>query len=519
MKTLKTWSLTERGETGVTLLVDGRHHFIVSVLEDALFRISLKRDGAWRLDRTWSIAPDGDVPWQGRSRDDLSGFSRPGFALEEGEDRLVLATDSLRLTIHRPLFLEWEARDGEGGWRALACDRATSAYMAGVRDHRKAHFLAWRPDDLVYGLGEKAGDLKRNGRRFEMRNLDAMGYDATGTDPLYKVLPFTVTRTPDVGSYGIFYDNLAGSWFDIGNEYDNYHGRFRSYRASDGDLDYYFSWAPSVLEVVKAQNRLTGGTAFPPRWTLGYSGSTMSYTDADNAQEQLQGFVDLCAEHRIPCDSFQMSSGYTAIGDKRYVFNWNRERVPDPKGLSKYFRDADMHLAANVKPCLLQDHPLYEEVAAQGLFIRDSEKDAPERSSFWDDEGSHLDFTNPATVDWWKAKVTSMLLDQGIECTWNDNNEYEVWDDAAVCHGFGQSIEVGLIRPLFSVLMTRASYEAQLEHRPGRTALPDQPCRRAGPAALRADLVGRQPYIVGHAALQYPHGTLHEPRGILQCRP
>ncbi|MCV0378473.1 glycoside hydrolase family 31 protein [Nitratireductor sp.] len=483
MKTLKNWSFIERSETGLTLLVDGRHHFRVDVLEEALFRISLKRDGVWRLDRSWSIAPGGKAPWEGRRRDDLSGFTCPGFVFEERGTSLVLTTPQLRLTIRRPLALEWEASDGAGGYRPLAADRATSAYMAGVRDSRNAHFLAYRPEDLVYGLGEKAGDLKRNGRRFEMRNLDAMGYDAKSTDPLYKVLPFTVTRTPEAGSYGLFYDNLAGSWFDIGNEYDNYHGRFRAYRALDGDLDFYFSWAPTVLDVVKTQNWLTGGTAFPPRWTLGYSGSTMSYTDAGNAQEQLQGFVDLCAEHAIPCDSFQMSSGYTAIGHKRYVFNWNHDRVPEPKRLSKHFRDAGMHLAANIKPCLLQDHPLYEDVAARGLFIRDSESDAPERSSFWDDEGSHLDFTNPATIDWWKENVTTKLLDQGIECTWNDNNEYEIWDDEARCHGFGEPIPVGLIRPLFSLLMTRASFEAQLEDRPHER--PYLICRAGAPGLQR----------------------------------
>lgn len=44
------------------------------------------------------------------------------------------------------------------------------------------------------------------------------------------------------------------------------------------------------------------------------------------------------------------------------------------------------YTAANIKPCLLQDHPRYNEVAEQELFIRDSEYNVPERSSFWDDE-------------------------------------------------------------------------------------------------------------------------------------
>ena len=160
-----------------------------------------------------------------------------------------------------------------------------------------------------------------------MRNLDAMGYDAERTDPLYKHVPFTLTRTQTAGCWSIFYDNLASCWFDFGNELDNYHAPYRAYRAEDGDLDFYMTWAPELLDLVKQQERLTGGTAFPPRWSLGYSGSTMSYTDAPDAQAQLEGFLTKIAEYRIPCDSFQMSSGYTSIGPKRYVFNWNDEKL------------------------------------------------------------------------------------------------------------------------------------------------------------------------------------------------
>lgn len=85
--------------------------------------------------------------------------------------------------------------------------------------------------------------------------------------------------------------------------------------------------------------------------------------------------------------------------------------------MSQSFHDAGLKLAANIKPCLLQDHPRYGEVAERGLFIRDSQTDAPERSSFWDDEGSHLDFTNPQTVAWWQEGVTTQLLEMGIDST------------------------------------------------------------------------------------------------------
>jgi len=59
--------------------------------------------------------------------------------------------------------------------------------------------------------------------------------------------------------------------------------------------------------------------------------------------------------------------------------------VPDPAAMAQHFADAGMHLIANIKPCLLQDHPHYAEAAEAGLFIRDSETSDPERSVFWDD--------------------------------------------------------------------------------------------------------------------------------------
>jgi len=467
MKALRNWRLSSRSGSGFALEVEGRHRLVVKVLEHDLIRVCLLKDGAYRLDRTWAIAPAGDVPWEGRPRDDVSGFSCPDFNLEETGHQVTLQTDDLRLTVETPLALIWEARTGpDAPFREIARDRPQDAYMIGRRDHRKHHYMRRFADERFYGLGEKTGRLDRTGRRFEMRNLDALGYDARATDPLYKHVPFTITDRGDLGAYGLYYDTTAPCWFDLGNEKDNYHPPFRAFRAGDGDLDYYFSWAPTVLEITRRQHWLIGGTAFMPRWGFGYSGSTMAYTDSENAQERLMEFLGKLSEEEMPCDSFQMSSGYTAIEGKRYVFHWNTDRFPDIEAMSKAYRQAGINLIANIKPVLLEDHPLRKEVEDKGLFIRDSETGAPEQSPFWDGYGSHLDFTNPDTIAWWQQNLKEKLFAKGIENTWNDNNEYEVWDDEAVCSGFGCPVTVNLIRPLHSQLMTRASYDAQSHNLP-----------------------------------------------------
>lgn len=470
MKPVKHWEFVQAAGNRIDLECDGKHSLHLFVLEHALIRVLFKKNKQSVVDKTWSVAgPEQDVAWQGRDRMSTEGFSLPGFRLEHLDDGLQLETDSLRLTVEKPLRLLWEHKCAvTGHWLPLAQDRTSGAYMFGVTENTVSHFMARKRDDRYYGLGEKAGNLNRAGKRFQMRNLDAMGYDAESTDPLYKHIPFYIVRQQEEAaaqgvSYGLFYDNLASCWFDLGNELDNYHGFYRSYRAEDGDLDYYLVFGPSTLEVTRRYTQLTGRTAFGPKWSLGYSGSTMHYTDADNAQEQLLQFVELCKQHNIPCDSFQLSSGYTSINNKRYVFNWNYSKVPTPEVMTADFHRAGMKLAANIKPCLLQDHPRFAEVKEKGLFIRDSETDEPESSQFWDDEGSHLDFTNPDTINWWKANVTEQLLAKGIDSTWNDNNEFEVWDSGARCAGFGQETPVRRIRPLHTLMMMRASFEAQQE--------------------------------------------------------
>lgn len=83
---------------------------------------------------------------------------------------------------------------------------------------------------------------------------------------------------------------------------------------------------------------------------------------------------------------------------------------------------------------------------------------------FWDARGSHLDFTNPDTSAWWRNRVREAILSYGITSTWNDNNEYALDDEDAVCHGFGMVAPIKLMRPLMGLLMNQASWRAQLDH-------------------------------------------------------
>jgi alpha-glucosidase len=437
------------------------------VLEPDIVHVIHTPPGGLTGPRTWAIAPGAeDVADEGRDRFDTAGFSCPDFSLETADGRLVLATERLRLTVRlEGLFCKWEMAT-DGGWAPIARDRPTQAYNFGWWAAGPAHYLVREPGERYFGLGERSGPLDRAGRRFVLNNVDAMGYDAQASDPLYKHIGFYITQQPATGlAFGLFYDTYADATFDFGCERSNYHGVFRSFRAAAGDLDYYVIAGPEVADVTRRFTWLTGRPARLPRWGLGYSGSTMSYTDAPDAQAQMAGFIENCRRHDILCDSFHLSSGYTSIGPRRYVFHWNREKFPDPAAFAAGYRAAGVRLVANIKPCLLDDHPRFAEAQAKGLLIRGADGE-PAWCQFWDGLGAYLDFTNPEAQAWWREHVTADLLDMGIAATWNDNNEFEVVDPRALCEMFGAPAPAIESKPLQPLLMMRASHAAQRAHAP-----------------------------------------------------
>jgi len=462
-------SVAEQSDRDILFRLDRGWTCRLVVLEEALVRVLFTPPDGLREPRTWSIAPgDAQVPWEGRDRLDRSGFSCPPAVIARDAGSVTLRTRALQVTVRLdPFGLTWATPDGV----AFAADRPTQAYQASARTPLLRHWMARETERQYFGLGDKTGPLDQQGRRLRTLQLDALGYNGESSDPLYKHWPFYIGRDPRSGvAYGICYDTLSPCTFDFGAEFDNYHGFYSTAEIESGDLDYYFFAGPSVREVVARFAWLTGRMALGPRWSLGYANTAMSLADAADAQQQLSTFIDRAREADIPVSAFHYGSGYSSRGPRRYVFTWNRDKFPDPKALNAKFRAANIRLVANIKPCLLDDHPAYAEVAAAGAFVRDADTGGPCVGQFWDGHGAHVDFTHPAGIRWWQQGLARQVLDYGIDAGWNDNNEYEIWDDWGESHGFGKPIPIERSRPLQALLMTRATAEEQARQRPDERA-------------------------------------------------
>ncbi|MFA9440745.1 TIM-barrel domain-containing protein [Uliginosibacterium sp. sgz301328] len=480
------FALRQRDDKRLTLQSDQGHVVHLFVLTEWLLRVTLLPDGIQRTTRTWAIAPGKeDVPFEGVDKSDLSAFDPVPYSAVTRDDLLTVETACVRLIVELHGFVcRWQLRV-DNDWIEVARDRPTQAYNFGQWGRSVCHYLVRSATERYFGLGEKSGDANRAGQSYRMRNVDGAFYSARTSDPLYKHIPFYITHDSRHGAaFGLFYDTHSDCTFDMGREIGNYHGPYRYFMAEAGDLDYYFIAGPQIRQVVTRFTWLTGLPAFPPRWTLGYSGSTMSYTDAPDAQARMAEFISQCRAHDIPCQSFHLSSGYTSIGNKRYVFHWNTSKFADARRFIAEYKAAGVRVIANIKPALLTDHPRYEEARAQGLFVTNADHHAL-TVPFWGGQASYVDFTRPAAVRWWQQCVREHLLDYGVAGTWNDNNEFEIAEVAARAFGHGQPVPASEIKPLLTMLMLKASVGAQRDSAPQIRPF----------AVSRAGVTGMQRYV------------------------
>lgn len=448
----------------------------VDFVDDNCLRVAIYKNEEELLP-TFSICPD-NAPFSIRGRKRLSTVGFKGVSVlketENSKDRFLLG--NITVEIERKNFIIRYYKDG----KLLFADRAPLAYNFEKEfGNGSFHYVSREDGEKIFGLGDKGGNIDKSGRSFRFETCDCMGYDARESDPLYKHIPFYICEN-SVGTYGIYYDTTDTSYIDLGKEINNYYEHYKYFRTEDDALVYYVFFG-SKLSVLKQFASLCGKQTLPPKWSFDYCASTMAYTDAEHSQEKMSQFIEMLKKYDLSCGGFYLSSGYTSIGNRRYVFNWNNEKFPDVKGFIDEFSRNGIELIPNIKPAFLVDHPLYNQIAERGLFVKNPDG-TPFITGFWDGFGSYLDFTNEEAFDFWRDKVKTSLLDYGISATWNDNNEFDIKDTDAMAHGFFNSVKASRIRPTLTYLMVGSSYQAQKSLRPEKRPFLSS---RSGGAGIR----------------------------------
>jgi alpha-glucosidase len=340
-------SVTE-AERGLLAELHGEQLRIDVVRED-LVRVKLSRGGVFDESPTFAVSV-------GPLANDVE------VAFERSDDVVRLRTSALvvslglnpfRLDVHRadgsPVVETMQDPDG-GYW--------TYATLNDAFTFRRR----CRQEDAIYGLGEKTGHHNRKGRDFALWNTDVLNPDATREftagrprddprsdrmsvefDPYYVSVPFFYHQSYPRGT-------MAASFVDNGyrGAYEFSHPEEYRIHFSGGQDTEYILAGPGMPEILSAYTWLTGRTAAPPLWALGYHQCRwFRYTQA--AVEQL---AESHREKHIPCDALWLDIEYM---DGYRVFTWNTEAFPDVSGMLKQLHDMGFRVITIVDPGVKYD--------------------------------------------------------------------------------------------------------------------------------------------------------------------
>ena len=320
-------------------------------------------------------------------------------------------------------------------------------------------FFAIKDGTSLYGTGEIAGPLMRNGYVTETWNHDAVGYDAQKKN-LYQSHPWVLAVKKDGTAFGVLADSTYRLTIDLTEGI--------RFVAKDSPFPVVVIEGEHPEDVVMGLANLIGKIAMPPLWSLGYQQCRWSYPTDQKVREVASTFRKL----QIPADVMWMDIDYM---DGFRVFTFDKNRFPDPKGTNNFLHEMGFKGVWMIDPGVKIDpeYSIYNQ-GTQGDYWVKTSAGEPYSGKVWPGQTHFPDFTMPETRAWW-AGLYKDFMAMGVDGVWNDMNEPAVFDvptktmPLSNYHRGGGQLRPGDHRQyhnVYGMLMAKASLKGILAAKP-----------------------------------------------------
>ncbi len=276
----------------------------------------------------------------------------------------------------------------------------------------------------LYGTGEIAGPLLRNGRKTVCWNTDAYGY--TEENPsLYQSHPWVLAVRADGTAFGVLADTTWRCEIDLtGTDKGSSAAGSIVFRAEGGPagrFPVYVIDRASPQEVMKGLGNLIGTMPMPPLWAIGYHQCRYSYNPESRVREIAKEFRD----RRLPCDVIWFDIDYM---DGYRVFTFDKSQFPDPKKLNDDLGEQGFHRIWMIDPGVKAEpgYFVYDQMMAGDLTVKNA-RGEPYKGEVWPGWCVYPDYTRPDVRSWWAGLYTDFMA-KGVSGVWNDMNEPAVFN-------------------------------------------------------------------------------------------
>ena len=332
----------------------------------------------------------------------------------------------------------------------------------GADGHHFRTYIAMAANVDLYGGGEVAGPLRRNGTRITLWNTDNYLYRKDHAARLYQSHPWILGVRPDGTAFGVIFDSTWKAELNCNNGI--------TLTCEGPAFPVIVLERSSPQGVVQALADLTGHMELPPKWALGYQQCRYSYEPEARVREIAAEF----RQRHIPCDVIWVDIDYM---DGYRIFTFDPVKFPDPAKLNRDLHEQGFHTVWMIDPGVKVDpaYAIYQSGSAAQAWVTTAEG-REFHGKVWPGLCAFPDFTVPAVRAWWSGLYRDYLAKE-IDGIWNDMNEPSVFDgpDGTMPesnqHRGGAGLAPGPHRQyhnVFGLLMVRATREGMLAARPDR---------------------------------------------------
>ncbi|MCW5765138.1 MAG: DUF5110 domain-containing protein [Phycisphaeraceae bacterium] len=304
------------------------------------------------------------------------------------------------------------------GFQAPGSPRPTAVAVVPVfdvrEDGRQRVRIAVPAGTSLYGTGEIAGPLLRNGRVSETWNTDAYGYTEDNKS-LYQSHPWVLAVRPDGSAFGVLADTTWRCEIDLTDGI--------TFAATGPSFGVVVIERSTPQDVLRTLGTLTGTMPLPPRWAIGYHQCRYSY----NPESRVREIADEFRKRSIPCSVIWFDIDYM---DGYRVFTFDKQQFPDVPKLNADLGAMGFRRIWMIDPGIKHEagYSISDQLLAADLAVKTAAGEVY-RGEVWPGWCVFPDYTAPAARAWW-AGLYKDFMATGISGVWNDMNEPAVFNVA-----------------------------------------------------------------------------------------
>ncbi len=330
-------------------------------------------------------------------------------------------------------------------------------------------------DMQFYGMGEKSTPFEKSGRVHKFWNTDAWAdFDKSpisqaAYDPDYISIPYVIIKQKN-RYCAILIDNPYPSYISISPSATianqttaiGVSNNALYLGAENGQPSLYILYGPSLPELTRKMQNLTGKSALPPVWALGFHQCRWGYAGI----KDLEYLADSFELHQFPVSGLWLDIDYM---DGFRVFTHDTKHFPDIETNLKSITDRGYKVIPIVDPGVKQEigYSVYDSGTHLDVFCKNAAgKDFI--GMVWPGYTAFPDFSLEQTQTWWAQKYAS-LLKAGFSGAWLDMNDPST--GPVDCGGMlfkNGTVEHAAFHNQYAMLMSKASYAGALQAFPNK---------------------------------------------------